>query len=120
MSTSVLIADDVAPIRQLFEFGLGERYDVETVSNGQACWEYLRDRPTPDVLVLDVMMPGLDGLVVLDRVRNDDALSDLPVILLSASELAAAAPAWYAGVVEHVSKPVSPRELAGRIERLTG
>lgn len=85
MMGSVLIADDDAEMRELLRFNLEKSYDVTTVTDGEECWNYLNahaDDP-PDLVVLDVMMPGLDGYRVLDRVSEDDRFKGVDIIMLT-------------------------------------
>ena len=85
MSTRILVIDDDPGIRRVLERGLQyEGYLVETAGDGEAGVRALRDR-TPDLVILDVMLPGVDGIEVLRRVRQ--AGDAVPVILLIAALL---------------------------------
>ena len=109
---TILLADDnVDYMRRL----LGERYEVHAVADGEAALASLR-RHRPDLLLSDVMMPRLDGFGLLRAVRADPALSDMPVILLSArAGEAASIEGLEAGADDYLIKPFSARELAARI-----
>src|SRR6202012_2279183 len=79
----VLLADDNNDMRDYVRRLLAERYQVEAVSDGQAALEAAWRR-RPDLILSDVMMPDLDGFGLLQALRNDPKLSDVPVIMLSA------------------------------------
>jgi hypothetical protein len=78
----ILVADDNADMRGYIGRLLGPRWHVETVPDGQAALDRIR-QSKPDLLLSDVMMPGLDGFGLLQALRADPALRDLPVIMLS-------------------------------------
>ena len=92
---------------------------METFGAGDDCWKRLETGDRPDIALLDVMMPGLDGAAVLERVRADDRLADLPVIFLSGrdrdSDIVADSAA---DADDYVSKPFSPSELRTRVGEL--
>lgn len=79
----ILVADDNADMRHYLQNLLANHYQVETVVDGQAALDSIRQRP-PDLVLTDVMMPNLDGLGLLRSLRADPATRDLPIILLSA------------------------------------
>jgi two-component system, cell cycle response regulator len=81
----VLIVDDEPSIREMLSGFLGdEDYDVTTASNGQQALEIAVDQ-MPDIVLLDVMMPGLDGREVSRRLRQAPETSHLPIVLMSAA-----------------------------------
>ena len=112
----VLVADDDLDIRDLVVFKLSQAgYAVQAVSDGAAALAAIQDAP-PDVAVLDVMMPGLSGIDVLRRVRQDPATADLGVILLTAKSRDSDVDAGFAtGADDYIIKPFSPRELLHRV-----
>ena len=111
----VLLADDNNDMRDYVRRLLAERYQVETVSDGQAALEAAWRRP-PDLILSDVMMPRLDGFGLLQAVRNDSKLRDVPVILLSArAGEEAKVEGLEAGANDYLSKPFSARELLARV-----
>jgi two-component system, OmpR family, response regulator MtrA len=114
----VLVADDDADVRELIVFRLERAgYRVVTAGDGQRAVELaLAERP--DICVIDVMMPKLDGYAVTERLRAADELDGMPIMLLTASvEDAAVDRGFAAGADEYVKKPFSHRELLNRIER---
>jgi DNA-binding response OmpR family regulator len=115
----VLLVDDDEDVRHMTRVSLGfEGFEVTAVEDGEAGLDAARaDRP--DAMVLDVMMPGLDGLAVLREIRADADLADLPVLLLTAK---AGAPAeqegWAAGATAYLTKPFTGTALAGTLRSL--
>ncbi|GAB4247263.1 chemotaxis protein CheW [Deferrisoma sp.] len=80
----VLVAEDSRAVRKLLCSRLeGAGYTVEAVADGQAAWERLQDPPRPDLVVSDIEMPRMDGHHLLRRIRADEALRRLPVVLYS-------------------------------------
>jgi two-component system phosphate regulon response regulator PhoB len=113
-----LVVDDEPDIRDLISYTL-EDCDVRVASNGdQALREVARQ--LPDVVILDIMMPGMSGLRVLELWRADPVTAHLPVILLTAKAQEAAVDRGFAlGANDYVVKPFSPTELARRVAALT-
>jgi PAS domain S-box-containing protein len=107
----VLVADDNADMRDYLARVLGHRYRVEAVGDGLAALQTVETSP-PDIIVADVMMPGLDGFGLLTRLRADDRSRPIPVILLSArAGEDARIEGLEAGANEYLAKPFSAREL---------
>jgi PAS domain S-box-containing protein len=114
----LLIADDNADIRFYLTRLLAPKYDVETVSNGTEALERVRAR-MPDLLLTDVMMPGLDGFGLLQALRADPETLSLPVILLSArAGEESRVEGLEAGADDYLIKPFSARELIARVDGL--
>jgi len=115
----ILVADDDADILLLVKAVL-ERlgHEVVAVGDGSEALASARARK-PDLAVLDITMPALDGLEVLRRLRADAETSDLPVILLTArAQEADVRHGFASGASAYVKKPFSPRELAERVAQL--
>src|SRR5215510_8525491 len=111
----VLVADDNADMRAYVRRLLGQRYHVEVVPDGRAALEAVRSRP-PDLVLTDVMMPGLDGFELLKELRADETARAIPVIMLSArAGEEARAEGLYAGADDYLIKPFSARELLARV-----
>jgi DNA-binding response OmpR family regulator len=113
----VLVADDEEDIRVLVSYRLDrDGWDVVTASDGREALDLILER-RPDIAVLDVRMPKLTGIEVLEQVRADDTVGDTPVILLSAGvQEDSIARGLEAGANEYMKKPFSPDELAARVE----
>jgi signal transduction histidine kinase len=113
----ILLADDNADMRDYVRRFLGESgYEVETAADGLAALGAAQARK-PDLIVTDVMMPGLDGFELLRELRSDATLGALPIILLSArAGEEARNEGMHAGADDYLIKPFSARELLARIE----
>ena len=111
----ILVADDNADMRAYIGRLLGAHWDVETAEDGDAAIEAIR-RNRPDLVVTDAMMPGLDGFGLLEVIRNDPDLRDLPVIMLSArAGEEARIEGLDAGADYYLTKPFSARELVAQV-----
>jgi CheY-like chemotaxis protein len=115
----VLVADDNADILGLVTAVLERSgYEVVTVSDGAQALASVEERK-PDLAVLDITMPDIDGLEVLRRLRADTRTSGLPVILLSAQAQEADVDRGFAtGASAYLKKPFSPRQLTERVADL--
>ena len=117
MTRRILVVDDDPSIRRLLNATLElEGYTVATAADGE---EALAELPgsNPDVVVLDVMMPKLNGLDVLERIRRNPATATLPVILLTAkSSKEDVWEGWQRGVDYYMTKPFDVEELLRFIE----
>jgi signal transduction histidine kinase len=111
----ILVADDNADMREYVSRLLREHWTVEAVADGRAALEAARAR-TPDLVLTDVMMPGLDGFELLRALRADPRTSTVPVILLSArAGEEARVEGLQAGADDYVVKPFTARELVARL-----
>jgi len=117
----VLVADDEEDILTLVTTVLQNAgHQVVPVRDGAEALAAVRDRK-PDLAVIDISMPEVDGLEVLRRLRADAETSELPVVLLSAqAQEADVARGFETGASAYVKKPFSPRELAQRVNDLLG
>jgi len=112
----ILVVDDDPVTRALVRDVLEvEGYEVTAVPDGFAALRQVQ-LARPDCIILDVMMPGLDGHTVLDRLRAMDGGRDLPVIMLTAvTDAAQAWKAWSAGVQCFMTKPFEGADLLDRV-----
>ncbi|GAA3179306.1 hypothetical protein GCM10010531_36650 [Blastococcus jejuensis] len=114
-SGRVLVADDNADMREYLQRLLTPHYSVASVSDGRAALEAALTDP-PDLLISDVMMPGLDGMQLLAALRGDVRTARVPVVLLSArAGQAAAVEGLAAGADDYLVKPFSAQELLARV-----
>lgn len=113
----ILVADDDADIRDLVVFKLRQSgHDVVAVEDGAAAVAACRT-DLPELVILDLMMPGMSGLEAARTLRGEDGLIDLPIIMLTArAQESDIAEGFSAGADDYVVKPFSPRELAARVE----
>jgi DNA-binding response OmpR family regulator len=120
----VLVIDDEAPIRLLCRVNLeAEKMIVLEAEEGPSGLELARTE-RPDVILLDVMMPAMDGWEVLQRLLEDEATREIPIVFLTArAELRDRARGLDLGGVDYVTKPFNPLELAplvrGVLERVS-
>ena len=117
----VLVIDDEPDVLMLCRVNLQlAGHEVIEASNGKAGLELARDLE-PDVVVLDVMLPKVDGLTVLADLAASEATRDIPVIMLTAkTQLEDRRKAWRAGCTEYLTKPFSPIELVELVGRARG
>ena len=112
-----LIVDDDPDLCELVAYKLERSgFAVRRASNGDEAMSAVEEE-RPDVVILDVMMPGLSGLDVLERWRGAAATAGLPVILLTAKTREADVERGFAlGASDYITKPFSPRELVSRVD----
>ena len=117
--TTVLVIDDEAPIRLLCRVNLeAEKMQVLEAADGESGVEIARTEK-PDVVLLDVMLPGMDGWQVAERLVDDEATSQIPLVFLTArAELRDRARGLELGGVDYITKPFNPLDLAPVIEGL--
>ena len=117
----ILVVDDEIYIVHILDFSLGmEGYEVVTALDGEAALEKIRsDRP--DLIVLDIMMPKLDGYEVCKAIKGNPETAHIPVILLSAKGRNVDQKMGFdVGADDYITKPFSPRKLVERINQLLG
>jgi DNA-binding response OmpR family regulator len=117
--TTVLVIDDEAPIRLLCRVNLeAEGMTVLEAASGPDGFEQARAE-RPDVILLDVMMPGLDGWQVAERLLEDDTTAWIPIVFLTArAEFRDRARGLDLGGIDYVTKPFNPLELAALVRGL--
>ena len=116
----VLVVDDDATIRRLLQITLEtEGFTVTTAGDGMEGLRMAQEVPRPDLVLLDIMMPGMDGLQVCHTLKNDPATRELPVVLLSAKaqshdiELG-----MRVGADDYITKPPDLLDLVTRVRQL--
>ena len=119
MATRVLVIDDEAPIRLLCRVNLeAEGMEVLEAADGPSGLDAAREH-RPDVILLDVMMPGLDGWRLAEQLLEDEATSQIPIIFLTArAEFRDRARGLDIGGVDYVTKPFNPVDLAPLVREL--
>jgi DNA-binding response OmpR family regulator len=117
--TKVLVIDDEAPIRLLCRVNLeAEKMEVFEAADGPSGLEKARTEK-PDVVLLDVMMPGMDGWQVAERLLEDEETSQIPLVFLTArAELRDRARGLELGGIDYITKPFNPVELASMVESM--
>jgi two-component system alkaline phosphatase synthesis response regulator PhoP len=117
----ILVVDDEIYIVHILDFSLGmEGYEVVTALDGEQALEKARSEH-PDLIVLDIMMPKLDGYETCKMLKADPATKDIPVILLSAKGRNVDQKVGFeVGADDYITKPFSPRKLVERINSILG
>jgi DNA-binding response OmpR family regulator len=115
----VLVIDDEAPIRRLCRVNLeAAGMEIIEAEDGPSGLEAARSEH-PDAILLDVMMPGMDGWQVLEELLDDERTNDIPIIFLTArAEVRDQARGLELGGVDYITKPFSPVDLAPLVEDL--
>ena len=121
MTKRVLVVDDEPNIVMSLRFLMErEGFEVEVAPTGEAALRAL-DRGPVDLVLLDVMMPALDGFEVCQRIRSNPAWSDTRIIMLTAKGREVERDKGLAlGADEYVTKPFSTRELVARVKQMLG
>ena len=119
MKKRILIVDDEASLRDMLSVTLQAKgYEVFTAANGQEGLEKV-ENARPNLIVLDVMMPIMDGYDCLKALQADPKYRDIPVIMLTAkAQDADVFKGWASGVSSYLTKPFNPRELLIFVERI--
>jgi signal transduction histidine kinase len=111
----ILVVDDNSDMRRYLRRILEDNWKVDTASDGMSALAKVRKSP-PDLVIADLMMPGLDGLSLLSALRDDPRLADIPVMVLSArANEDASIDALSAGADDYLPKPFAARELLARV-----
>lgn len=115
----ILIVDDESDIRDIIRYNLAiEGYDVETAEDGVSGLKKVAEFK-PDLVILDMMMPGMDGVEVCHNIRNDSKNNNIIVCFLSArSEDYSQVAGLESGADDYLSKPISPRVLVSKVKSL--
>ncbi len=117
-SIKILVVEDEDPIRSILEYNLKmDGFDVYAASNGSAGLELAREI-TPDLILLDWMMPEMDGLTVLSQLKLDERTSNIPVFMLTAKGMMnEVGRALYEGADDYITKPFDPEELGQTLKK---
>ena len=117
----VLVVDDDDRVREMIEFRLTLfGYEVVQATNGQEGLVAVR-REQPDLILLDVMMPELDGFQVCRRLKQDEATKGIPVVMLTAkAEAKDVTRAFESGADDYVVKPYDPAVLQAKVKKNLG
>ena len=114
---TVLVIEDEEHIRRVLEYNLKlDGFEVYLAADGPSGLELARER-RPDVILLDWMMPEMDGLKVLSELRYDETTNDIAVFMLTAKEMMGeVGQALYEGADDYITKPFDPMQL-GKVIR---
>jgi len=117
----ILVVDDEIYIVHILDFSLGmEGYEVITALDGEEALKKIKDNK-PDLIVLDIMMPKMDGYETCKVLKSNEDTKDIPIILLSAKGRNVDMQTGYdVGANDYITKPFSPRKLVERINSMLG
>jgi DNA-binding response OmpR family regulator len=115
----ILVVEDEADIRELIVFTLKSHgYEVDAAECAEEAW-ILAAKQAPDAVLLDVLLPDMDGLSLCEMFRKIPAVAHVPILMLTAcATLQTRSVARDVGATDFMTKPFSPRELALRVDRL--
>jgi two-component system phosphate regulon response regulator PhoB len=119
MAPYILIVEDEPDIRELLNFTISRSghsvIEAETAEDALT----ILDRGTPELIIIDWMLPGMDGIDLAKKLRADELTKELPIIMLTArGEESDKLRSFEAGIDDYVTKPFSPKELMARIKAL--
>jgi putative two-component system response regulator len=114
---TVLVVDDAPENLMLLTHALADQYRVRAARDGAGALQIAGSEPRPDLILLDIVMPGLDGFEVCRRLKADPATAAIPVIFLTArSESEDEARGFALGAVDYISKPISAPVVRARVK----
>jgi CheY-like chemotaxis protein len=119
MGSKILIVDDTETMR-LYEQMLlsGQGYELELAENGVQALEKIKEKK-PDLVLLDIMMPEMDGIVCCQRIKSEEATRDIKVVMVTTkSEYRKVKEAFAAGCDDYVTKPINRVELLSKLKEL--
>lgn len=123
MKKKILVVDDNPDIILTIKMGmeeLSENYEVIGASNGNECIDYLKDHKAPDLILLDIMMPGLNGWDTAAEIKKHEDWKEIPLVFLSAKTDSFSK--TFGGLVsgDYISKPFDLEDLYQRINTIIG
>jgi two-component system, sensor histidine kinase and response regulator len=111
----VMVVDDISTNVDILVETLGDEYDVSVAMDGESALELVEENP-PDLILMDIMMPGLNGYEVCRRLKQDIRFQDIPVIFVTGkSEVADERLGFEVGAVDYITKPISPPIVKARV-----
>jgi sigma-B regulation protein RsbU (phosphoserine phosphatase) len=114
---AVLIVDDTPANIQVLMETLKEDYRIAAAVNGERALQLAASDPTPDIILLDVMMPGMDGYEVCAKLKADAKTRDIPIIFVTAmSDTQDETKGFELGAVDYITKPISPPVVSARVK----
>jgi CheY-like chemotaxis protein len=121
MARKILLVDDSATVLMMERMILtSERFQIVTAANGQEAQERARFEQ-PDLILMDIVMPKVNGLEACQAIKSDPATAHIPIILVTTRGEAASLEAGYSsGCADYVTKPVNSAELLGKIRNILG
>lgn len=116
-ATRILLVDDEPMNIHVLIEALKDSYELLVATNGKEALKLAESEPKPDLILLDIMMPEMDGYEVIERLKGNDNTKDIPVIFVSAlSEIEDEAKGLELGAVDYITKPFNLRIAKARIK----
>lgn len=117
----ILVVEDDESVRKLIELALSRAYEVETAPDGLAALRRLKQQPTPDLVLCDIMMPGVDGLSVAKNMKAGALTRQTPIIFLTArSSPQDVIHGIQAGARQYITKPFKIGDLLKLVQKVLG
>jgi len=110
--------DQIFSIKTTLEDSYGDEYEVIAVNSGEECFELLKNNETPDLILLDIMMPKMSGWEVFDKLKDSPSWEDIPIVFLTARTDEIAKNAGKFLGEDFIEKPVNAKELKNRIDKV--
>ena len=118
MKHKILVVEDYAPMRQILKDILAEYFDVFAAEDGEVALEII-ESSEPDLIISDIMMPKKNGLDLLDAIKSNPKIKDIPVIFITAlSELEDKHKGLELGAVDYISKPFDIKEVMMKVKNI--
>jgi CheY-like chemotaxis protein len=118
VGTVLVVEDDLDIAEAILDVLMDEGYEVAHATNGREALDLLRSQPKPSMILLDLMMPEMDGPHFREVQLSDPKLSEIPVVVLSADRMIAEK-ARELGVLDYLTKPLHPQQLVSIVEKTT-
>lgn len=117
---SVYIAEDHASIRQLYEYAFDRReYDVTGFESAELLLAAIKTGGVPDIIIMDLMLPGMDGMAAMEALKQNPSTASIPVIIVSAiGAEGTKVRGFNSGADDYIEKPFGVLELVARVKRL--
>lgn len=119
MPSKILIVDDTETMRLTQQMMLkDDDYEIEMATNGVEALEKVKQNK-PDLILMDIMMPLMDGIECCQQIKNDDNLSDIKIVMVTTrSEYSRVKEAFAAGCDDYINKPINKDELVTKVKDL--
>lgn len=116
----VLVVEDETHIQRLIRLVLEKNgLSVDAVGTGEDALKFLANEARPDLILLDILMPGIDGLSVLRTVKSNQSMKDIPVVMLTAlAQESVVLQGIKLGAADYIRKPFHPAELVKRVLKI--
>lgn len=118
----IMIVDDeqdqIFSVKTGFEQEYANEYEIIPAESGKKCFELLKKNVRPDLILLDIMMPGMDGWEIFDKLKANQSWKDIPIIFLTARSDGLAANAGAMIADDYIEKPIDIDELKTRIDNV--